>query len=616
MQFRLPPAIVMRRQLGGAAAVALIATAALYCAYWLRFEAGIPEYYLQQYWGTLPRFVLVKVAVFAALGQLTWSRFVTFHDLVALIRATTLSTALVLVAGFMSAPYAALPRSIVLLDWGGTLLAIGGLRMLVRIIDEREPSQLLSVNQTPVFIIGAGVAGETLLRTIRRHRELAYRVVGFISLDPADVHTRIGGVPVIGALGEVCELAVRYGVKQMLITAGELEGRQVRELVEAGRQHQLNTCVLPRIDQLLDGVELKPREVSIEDLLRRDPVSLNLEAVNNWLDDKVVMVTGSAGSIGSEIARQLSRLNPRKLVLVDRSENGQFFLERELSQLGQCELEVCMGDITDGLRMAQLFRTHKIDIVFHAAAYKHVPLMEANPGEAIKNITFASRMLADLAHQYNAESFVMISTDKAVNPTSVMGACKRTAELYVQSLAEHSSTRFVTVRFGNVLGSAGSVIPVFRQQIAEGGPLTVTHPDMTRYFMTIPEASQLVIQAGAMGNGGEIFVLDMGQPVKIVDLARDLIRLSGLQEGKDIQIQFVGMRPGEKLYEELLVDGEKHLPTAHPKIMVAQSDHCGLPAMKDNLTQLAKQTERDGDSVRLALQQIVPQYGQPSRRAA
>jgi FlaA1/EpsC-like NDP-sugar epimerase len=381
--------------------------------------------------------------------------------------------------------------------------------------------------------------------------------------------------------------------------------------------------VLPSYEQLLQGtVDMKPREVSIEDLLRRDPVQLNMQELQRWIDGHVLLVTGSAGSIGSEICRQLLQFSPRRLVLVDRSENGQFFVERELRRLASAtQIDVCMADINDAQRMSQLFEDYRPGIVFHAAAYKHVPLMETNPGEAVKNITLASRQLADLADRHGVSSFVMISTDKAVNPTSVMGVCKRVAELYVQALAETSECRFVTVRFGNVLDSAGSVVPIFRKQIAEGGPVTVTHPDMRRYFMTIPEASQLVIQAGAMGRGGEIFVLDMGEPVRILDLAADMIRLSGLEVGKDINLEFIGQRDGEKLFEELHCDGERHLATTHPKIMVADSKKVELMSLARSLAHLRDLTRSRNSAIRSALRAIVPQYaGSPedivTRRAA
>jgi FlaA1/EpsC-like NDP-sugar epimerase len=381
-------------------------------------------------------------------------------------------------------------------------------------------------------------------------------------------------------------------------------------LVDEGNDAGVSFRVVPSYERLLHGsLDIRPRPVSIEDLLGRDSVELNIEQMHRWIDGNVLLITGSAGSIGSEICRQLLRFSPRRIVLVDIWENGQFHLERELRELApDVEIEVCIGNAADMARMSGILRTHKPSIVFHAAAYKHVPLMEANPGEAIKNIALATRSLADLSERVGVDSFVMISTDKAVNPTSVMGACKRVAELYIQARAKTSRCRFVTVRFGNVLDSSGSVVPIFRDQIWKGGPVTVTHPDMERFFMTIPEASQLVIQAGAMGRGGEIFVLDMGKPVKIVDLAADMIRLSGLEIGKDIEIQFSGLRPGEKLYEELNVPGEKPVPTKHPKIVVVNSVRRDLREIVETLDQLGNVADLSGDLIRAELQQIVPEF--------
>jgi FlaA1/EpsC-like NDP-sugar epimerase len=367
---------------------------------------------------------------------------------------------------------------------------------------------------------------------------------------------------------------------------------------------------LPSYEQLLrQRVDLRPRTVSIEDLLRRDPVKLDMRGLHRWIAGRVLLVTGSAGSIGAEICRQLVQFEPGALVLVDRSENGQFYLDRELHESApEVQRHVCVADVGDRRRMEQLLRQHRPEIVFHAAAYKHVPLMEANPGEAVKNIVCATRCLADLAEESGVSSFVMISTDKAVNPTSVMGACKRVAEMYVQALAATAQCQFVTVRFGNVLDSAGSVVPIFRQQIERGGPVTVTHPDMLRYFMLIPEASQLVLQAGAMGHGGEIFVLDMGQPVRILDLAREMIQLSGLEVGRDIEIQFTGLRPGEKMFEELHNTDETHRSTIHPQILVANSTQLDPERSQAAVDWLAQLADGPADALRMALGKIVPRY--------
>jgi FlaA1/EpsC-like NDP-sugar epimerase len=603
-----------RRQMLCAAALAPLFVAAHMGAHWLRFGLPLGGTEGTNFAATIAVVVLVKLVVFGSFRVFQgWSRYVTFHDLVTLGKAATVSSLVLVLSDYLFSPGVSAPRSVFLLDWCLTLIGVGGLRSLSRLIQERQPLPFMTSDKAPVFIVGTSNAGEALLRAIRLNSKLPYRVVGFVTSQRAALGTHIGGVPVVGMIEQTCELAEQYGVPEVLITAGELSGKQVRELVEDGRQRRVAVKVLPSYEQLLHGsVDLRPRTVSIEDLLRRDPVKLNLEELHDWIDGRVLLVTGSAGSIGSEICRQLLQFSPRRLVVMDRSENGQFFLERELRELSpDADIEVCIADINDALRMNGVFRKYQPDIVFHAAAYKHVPLMEANPGEAVKNICLATRMLADLAHQHQVSSFVMISTDKAVNPTSVMGCCKRVAELYVQALARKSRCRFVTVRFGNVLDSAGSVVPIFREQIARGGPVTVTHPDMTRYFMTIPEASQLVIQAGAMGEGGEIFVLDMGEPVKILDLATDMIRLSGLQLGKDIEFEFSGVRPGEKLYEELHLEGEQHLPTSHSKIRVNQCKQRELHSVIQDLAVLMKVADRSDEEIRDELRRIVPQFVSP-----
>ena len=583
--------------------------ALIHClTYWLRFDDGFSSEEFQKAATTLGVAVGAKTILFLSFRiYQSWNRYVSLHDLVRLAQATTASALLLAIIDYLFLPAHSVPRSIFLMDWGMTILVIGSLRCAGRLFHEHVHLGRSS-DDVRVFIVGANDAGEALLRAIRRSSKLLYNVVGFIAEDDDCPKGAISGAPVVGGLSQICHLATQHSVSEVLITAGELSGQQVRELIDTVRRVGVSVKVLPSYEQLLHGtVDLRPRTVSIEDLLRREPVQLNQRELREWLDDRVLLVTGSAGSIGSEICRQLMQFSPKKLVLVDQSETGQFFLERELRELSPAQdIEVCIGDVYDSLRMHRLFSRHKPEIVFHAAAYKHVPLMEANPEEAVKNITLASRQLADLSDRHGVQSFVMISTDKAVNPTSVMGTCKRVAELYVQALAVDSDCRFVTVRFGNVLDSAGSVVPVFREQIARGGPVTVTHPEMVRYFMTIPEASQLVIQAGAMGKGGEIFVLDMGEPVRIVDLAEDMIRLSGLRVGADIEVEFSGTRPGEKLFEELHADGEEHTSTSHPKIMIAASAPKGLAQIRSDIETLSQLSTTDRQDIVALLAEIVP----------
>ncbi len=589
-----------------------------YLAYWLRFEGQLGAMQLNGFTQTVLWIVIVKVAVFSWFRiDRSWGRFVTFYDLVTLVQAATFSLLMMVLIDCFFLAHRTIPRSVFMLDWGSTIVMIGGVRALSRTLRERNwMSRFLTSTKTPVLIVGADDAGEALLRSIRCNEKMGYHVVGFIDDDPRRMDSCIAGVPVIGTLDQTCRLAERHAVTEVLIATEELSGREIRKLVDDAQQHSIHVMVVPSYEQLISGrVATQPRPVSINDLLRREPVQLDLEKIRQWIDNRVLLVTGGAGSIGSEICRQLLQFSPKRLIVVDRSENGQFFLDRELRlQTSHVELDVRIADILDEKRMRSLLDECQPDIIFHAAAYKHVPLMESHPGEAVKNIVQATRQMADLARDSGVESFVLISTDKAVNPTSVMGTCKRAAELYIQSQADFSSCRFVTVRFGNVLDSDGSVVRVFRQQIAQGGPVTVTDPRIERFFMTIPEAARLVIQAGAIGRGGEILSLDMGDPVRIVDLAGDMIRLSGLKLGQDIEIEFTGLRPGEKLFEELHVHGEKRLPTLHPKITVADRKCRDAAEVLRSIEQLIQQADEHPESVIKILKRIVPEYNR-SRQA-
>jgi len=582
-----------------------------YAGYWLRFEGQLGPEELGRFLSTVVWVACIKLAVFALFRICGgWGRSLTFYDLIVLVEAATSSMLVIVLIdrGLLAA--GTIPRSVFLLDWGATIVVLGGIRAVRRGVREGNWQFFLPSDRVPAFIVGANETGESLLRAIIRNGTRTYRVVGFIDNDARRLGTQVAGVPVVGTLEETCPLAERYGVEEILVANEGTSGTRIRHLIEDARRHHLQVRVLPSFEQILSGqVAIQPRPVSIDDLLRREPVALDLESIRRWIDRRVLLVTGSAGSIGSEICRQLVQFAPRQLVLVDRSESGQFFLERELCRMNSpVGIEVCIADVLDGARIGEVLREHRPHVVFHAAAYKHVPLMEAHPGEAVKNIVLATRQMADLAASTGVDSFVLISTDKAVNPTSVMGACKRVAELYVQSLADRSCCRFVTVRFGNVLDSAGSAVQIFRQQIAAGGPVTVTDPAMRRYFMTIPEAARLVIQAGALGKGGQILVLDMGEPVLIADLAADMIRLSGLRVGEDVAIEFVGLRPGEKLSEELLAAGENHLPTCHPKIILADHRPANPEWIADAIDQLERLAWEAPHRVVAQLQRIVPEY--------
>jgi FlaA1/EpsC-like NDP-sugar epimerase len=436
--------------------------------------------------------------------------------------------------------------------------------------------------------------------------------VGFLDDDTSKRHNRIHGVEVLGPTDEIRGVTTRYDVDEVLMAMPSAPQRKVRELVERCEGINLRFRTVPAVADVIEGrVSVSQiRAVDIEDLLGRPPVTLDTEAIAEYIRDKVVMVTGAGGSIGSEMCRQIASFKPQRLILLEQAENNLFSIHRELERAHR-DLAVVpvIADICDAARIASVFEHERPTAVCHAAAHKHVPMMEWNPGEAVKNNVLGTKTLADAAVRHGVEKFVMVSTDKAVNPTSVMGCTKRVAEMYVQHLSHDSGTQFVTVRFGNVLGSSGSVVPIFRAQIATGGPVTVTHPEMRRYFMTIPEASQLVLQAGAMGHGGEIFLLDMGEPVKIVDLARDLITLSGLRAGDDIEIEFTGIRPGEKLFEELSIEGEDVSRTEHPKIGIMKKRMEDRDTILSGIAKLLRLADTsNGDTIRRTLAELVPEY--------
>jgi FlaA1/EpsC-like NDP-sugar epimerase len=588
-------------------------------AFWLRFDRLLGEGELTCFRATVAWVVMVKLAWFVSLRVCRgWSRSVTFYDLVVLLQAATGGLLTMTTIQFLLNPAPSVPRSVFLLDWGTTVVVLGGMRSLVRGVREMRWSLFAPADEVRVLIAGAGDMGAATLRMLRRIDRPRYRVVGFLGDTPSLVGTRIEGVPIIGVCEHAGRLVNRCLVRQILVMQGELPGLELRKLMEDARRSGCEVRVLPSYRRLIEGsVTVQPRAVSIEDLLQRKPVQLGIEDIRQWIDGRVILVTGSAGSIGSEICRQLLQFAPKQIVALDRAETGLFFLERELRPLaGEKQIDFCIADVLDEPRMRRVLMQHRPDVVFHAAAYKHVPLMEDHPQEAVRNIVTATRQLADLAVDFQVDSFVMISTDKAVNPTSMMGACKRVAELYVQALADHRSTRFVTVRFGNVLDSAGSVVQLFRQQIAAGGPVTVTDPRMKRYFMTIPEASRLVIQAGAIGESGQILVLDMGEPVRIVDLAADMIRLSGLRVGEDVAIEFTGLRPGEKLYEELHIPGEQLLPTSHPKIIVADRKPSCIGDLRGAIAELEHLARENPEAIVDQLQKMVCGFRQPDRQSS
>jgi FlaA1/EpsC-like NDP-sugar epimerase len=501
-------------------------------------------------------------------------------------------------------------------------LGLTGLRVVRRMLAEHVESGSQTARparRLPTMLIGAGRAGVLVAKEIAARPDLGILPVGFLDDDPNKVGMMIHGVPVVGTTARLAHLCAERGAQQALLTMAAVPPKEVRRIAQLCNEARLPVKIVPGVFEIVGGrVNLsRIRPVAIEDLLRREPVVLDVEAIGGLIRTRTVLVTGAGGSIGSELCRQIARFAPRSLVLVENCENNLFHIDRQLrSEFPELAVHARIADIRDSARMDALFSWHRPNAVFHAAAHKHVPMMEGNPAEAVKNNVLGTRSVAELSDRYGVSEFVMISTDKAVNPTSIMGASKRAAEIFIQALSQRSATRFVAVRFGNVLGSQGSVIPLFQEQLAQGGPLTVTHPEMKRYFMTIPEACQLVLQAGAMGKGGEIFVLDMGEPVRIVDLARDLIALSGLREGEDIEMQFTGIRPGEKLFEELSLAEEQAERTLHPKVFIGRiKPHAWDSVMRFLRDLEIASTGSDGARIRSLLQQFIAEY-RPSEPAS
>jgi len=602
----------------------LLLFAAIYWfSFGLRFDFAIPPDHLRLLWRTLGWVVAIKAVVFFALGHYNnWWRYVTFADLVALIRASVLSTVAIaavlhFVLAYEAGPQALVPRSVFFLDCVFTTVVLGAIRASWRLFHEQFYPIFGNRGWRGALIVGADHANALMAHHIRAHGDLPLKIRGFVTVNGDEPGGRLGQIPVLGRLEDIAQIALEHDATDVLVTAGTLPGKTLRELMETCQEAGLNLKIVRPVEDRFHGDHRIPlRDIEINDLLRRDPVRLDTEDIGQMLRRRTVLVTGAGGSIGSEICRQAIQFDPKALVLVGNGENPIFAIERELEELGTATaLYPCIGSVTDEPRMRQIFERHRPEVVFHAAAHKHVPLMEDNPGEAVKNNVLGTKCLADVANQYRVKDFVFISTDKAVHPTSVMGVTKHVAERYVHALSNESETRFTVVRFGNVLGSNGSVVPLFQDQIRRGGPITVTDPRMTRFFMTIPEASQLVLQAASMSTGnGEIFVLEMGEPVRIVELARDLIRLSGLPEDA-IEISFSGIRAGEKLYEELYFDEEETLPTRHGKIRAAYPRPYTAEEIQAAVAELEQVVHAPDAVVRAKLQQVVSEYGEPTGRS-
>jgi len=577
---------------------ASIVALSLAIAYWIRFEGDIPEPDKNKLLSLLPYVVLLRILANYLLGvySLVW-RYVSLSDIPIMLKPIGACSLIFLsLRLFLPPDYAQykLPLSVISVEFLLVFLGFLGARVLRRILYERASRRVAGGCEKRVLLVGAGLGGIMAVREVERNRGLGLKIVGFVDDNQKKVNTVIAGIKVLGTTANLEQLVHRLAIEEVIITIALASRKDIRRIVKICEAVPVKVKIIPGLYEILSGsVSVsKFREVRIEDLLGRDVVEFDNEApeVQERFSGKRILITGAGGSIGSELCRQILRLHPQELILLDKDENSLFEIDAELRGLALCQITAVIADIRDQSHLKDIFQRHLPQVIFHAAAYKHVPLMELNPAEAILNNVIGTKHLVDLVDPYAVETFVMLSTDKAVNPANIMGASKRLAEMIVQTKALGSKTRLSCVRFGNVLGSRGSVVPIFQKQIAKGGPVTVTHPEVTRYFMTIPEAVYLVIQAGSLGRSGEIFILDMGEPVRIVDLAKDLIHLSGLKVGEDIDIEFIGLRPGEKLHEELLIGGEAKA-TKFKKIFIESPTKIETQKLQEAIQELRQAAE-------------------------
>ncbi len=614
----------------------LLFNIALFFAYLLRFEFSLSKELLKQIFNLIPIIILIKATSFYSfvLYKGMW-RYISLSDLWRLIQATTVSTLGITSIILFSYRFAGFSRAVFLIDWGLTILLSGGLRITVRVVNSKG---LLKWNKNSssldkakdgapfskrrqVVIVGAGSAGEKLVREINENIRLGFKVAAFVDDDLSKLGRTIHGIKVMGTVDSIPDVVNRLDAEQVLISIPSATGQQIRRIINKCESVAVPFKIVPGLGELAEGkVSIKDlRDVNYEDLLSRPPVHLDQEAISSYLSGKRVMITGAGGSIGSELCRQIAKLSPEIMVLVDFSESSLFKIQMELRhRFGFQNFTTVLADIKNRPTIGRVLSKYRPNVVVHAAAFKHVPMLERNPWEAVINNVIGTHNLIQEVVAANTSRLVMVSTDKAVRPTNVMGASKRVCELFIQAFQGENGCNMMCVRFGNVIGSAGSVVPLFREQIARGGPVTVTDPRVTRVFMTIPEACQLILQAGALGKGGEVFILEMGSPVRILDMARDLIRLSGKDPDKDIEIVFTGLRPGEKLHEELITVGEDLAVTAHKKIMVLRTDGNwnGHESQEDFRNWLLEKTAElkeaalacDPVMIRSVLKKIVPEY--------
>ncbi len=607
-------------------------TSSLFLAYLIRFDFHLPQPHAILLYRILPFVLVIKICCFYFfdLYRGMW-RYTSIADLLNIIKASSVSSLLIVcIILFTHTRFIGFPRSAFLMDWCFTILLISAYRLGIRLYFERISIEKKPVMQTrqlftlffkkmsdakKLLIIGAGDGGEKIYREIQNNARLQYAVVGFLDDDLTKVGRKIHGIPVLSQIADIKVIAKKINADEALIAIPSATSSQMRKILALCRESGIKFKTIPGMGELINGeVTINTiRDVDYRDLLGREMIKLDEDKIGSYLKAARVMVTGAGGSIGSELCRQICRFKPECVVLFERAESPLFEINHELKQdFGDIQIVPVLADAQDKGQLEKAFIAYQPQTVFHAAAYKHVPMLEIQPWKAVDNNILGTANLIEFTNKFNVERFVFVSTDKAVRPANVMGASKRIAEMLIQSQngCGISPTKYMTVRFGNVVGSVGSVVPLFKKQIQKGGPVTVTHPDVTRFFMTIPEACQLILQAGAMGKGGEIFLLDMGTSIKIVDMARDLIRLSGFEPEEDIKIEYIGLRPGEKLYEELIIDGEDVIPTSHEKIMVLKGMDCNLQLLNgeiDKLMQIAR--DQEAQKIKEKLKEIIPEYG-------
>jgi len=607
----------------------------MYSAFRIRYDYSFDNYIIHHLYWLIPLSAMIKLIVFYCfdLYKGMW-RYTSIRDLFNILKASFLASLIIFAVVGFSVSFNGLSRGVFLIDYLFSVCLISGARLAIRLYFKSfvncNKKQILTQikkfffygkhykNNKKILIIGAGDSGEKIYREIRENNNLHYNVIGFLDDNFSKIGRKIHGLPVLSTTEEVKAVVEQTETEEIIIALPSATSDQIRRIIGLCKETGVVYKILPGIGELIDGkVSLNlVRDVEYKDLLGRDAVELDNLSIGNYLESNIVMVTGAAGSIGSGLCRQICKFRPKVLILFERAESPLYDIDLDLKKgFPDIKIVPVLGDIQSKADLTKVFNIYRPEIVFHAAAYKHVPMLENYPWKAVYNNIFGTKNLVDFAEEYNCKKFVFVSTDKAVNPTNIMGTSKRISEMIVQNKNRKEScrTNFMTVRFGNVIGSAGSVIPLFKRQISDGGPVTVTHPEVIRYFMLIPEACQLILQAGAMGEGGEIFVLDMGKPVKIAEMAKDLIKFSGFEPDVDIKIEYIGLRPGEKLYEELLTDGEDIIPTSHKKIMVLKSRQCNLNELDEELCVVKKSADIQSiDEIKRVMHGIVPEYITPA----